>query len=186
MPNLILPAFLFVVGVFVSGCSGSASSNSPTATVDGATTSTSTSSAAARNTPAIACTDAEVERLVTTFIQAFNRGDTEVLDHVFAKEPGFEWYSTDRPGARLREPAYDRATLSRYFAARHARRGRLRLRSFRFSGNTHEGGGDSYGNFGYGLVRSADDLKPTRYHGKGAARCYEDGDVIFVWSMARE
>jgi hypothetical protein len=41
-------------------------------------------------------------------------------------------------------------------------------------------------NFEYGLTRSADDLAPTRYYGKGAAFCYRKrSDVIFVWSMGR-
>ena len=79
--------------------------------------------------------------------------------------PG-EWYSTDAPGERFNEDAYDRSTLVRYFAARHARGERLVLRWFRFNGNTN-GSGDPYGNFQYTLVRSADDLEPTRYHGKG-------------------
>jgi hypothetical protein len=69
-----------------------------------------------------------------------------------------------------------------YFAARHARDERLVLRSVRFNGNTP----GPYGNFEYRLTRSADDLQPTPYHGKGAALCYrERPDVIFVWSMGR-
>ncbi len=121
--------------------------------------------------------------MVRRFIEAFNRGEGDVLDRLFAPEPDFEWYSTEAPGERFREAAYDRSSLVDYFARRHARGERLRLRSFRFNGNTDAG--IPYGNFEYSLLRSADELGPTRYHGKGAARCLGNGDVIFVWAMGR-
>lgn len=99
--------------------------------------------------------------------------------------PGSGWYSTGPPGRRLRGAARDRSTLVAYFAARHERGERLRLRSFRFNGNADDGRGrDAYGNFEYGLIRSADDLAPARYYGKGAARCREGRSAIWVWSMA--
>ena len=38
----------------------------------------------------------------------------------------------------------------------------------------------------YSLTRSADDLEPTPYYGKGAAFCYrERPDILFVSSMGR-
>lgn len=101
----------------------------------------------------------------------------------FAREPEFEWYSTDAPGERLRGSAYDRSSLMPYFASRHAAGERLVLRSFKFNGNSST----PYGNFEYGLIRRAEDLRPTPYYGKGAAFCYRTrSDVIFVWSMGRE
>jgi hypothetical protein len=129
------------------------------------------------------CTADEVETVVRRFANAFNRGDLWALDSVFAQEPDFQWYSTDAPGQRSTPVADDRLSLMSYLAARHARGERLTLRSFRFNGNTPS----PYGNFEYRLTRSAGDLEPTPYHGKGAALCYRQRpDVIFVWSMGRE
>jgi hypothetical protein len=129
------------------------------------------------------CTKEEVETLVVRFIDAFNRGDLSALDSVFAQEPDFEWYSTDAPGERFTPLANDRSSLVPYFASRHAVGERLALRSFRFNGNSST----PYGNFEYGLSRSAEDVAPTPYYGKGAAFCYRyRSDVIFVWSMGRE
>jgi hypothetical protein len=129
------------------------------------------------------CTAGDVETLVRRFIDTFNAGDLSALDALFAREPEFEWYSTDAPGQRFTPLANDRPSLVPYFGARHALGERLTLRSFRFNGNS----GQTYGNFEYGLTRTAEDLQPTAYHGKGAAFCYRtQSDVIFVWSMGRQ
>lgn len=131
------------------------------------------------------CTAGEVETLVGRFIDAFNSGDLNGLDDVFAHEPEFEWYSTDAPGERFTPLANGRPSLLPYFAGRHALGEQLTLRSFRFNGNSARS--QPYGNFEYGLTRSAEDLEPTSYYGKGAAFCYSKrSDVIFVWSMGRE
>lgn len=131
------------------------------------------------------CTADEVETLVGRFLDAFNSGDLTGLDEIFAREPEFEWYSTDAPGERFTSLAKDRTSLLPYFAGRHALGEQLTLRSFRFNGNT--AARSPYGNFQYGLTRSAEDLEPTSYYGKGAAFCYRDrSDVIFAWSMGRE
>jgi hypothetical protein len=131
------------------------------------------------------CTAGEVETLVRRFIDAFNSGDLSALDQIFAHEPEFEWYSTDAPGERFTSLAKDRPSLVPYFAGRHALGEQLTLRSFRFNGNT--AARSPYGNFEYGLTRSALDLEATPYYGKGAAFCYRNrADVIFAWSMGRE
>jgi hypothetical protein len=130
------------------------------------------------------CTATEVRALVTSFIRAFNRGETEQLDSLFAGEPDFQWYSTGPPGTRLRTAAMDRSSLIRYFGGRHARAEHLTLRTFRFNGNTSAP--KPYGNFVFTLTRKARDLRPTRFHGKGAAHCYAWDDAIIVWSMARQ
>jgi hypothetical protein len=130
-----------------------------------------------------ACAAADVEALAGRFVDAFNRGDLGELDMVFAREPQFEWYSTNAPGERLLPIAMDRPSLVPYFSERHTRGERLTLRTFRFNGNTT--GARTYGNFEYTLTRQADDLTPTAYQGKGAALCYRNRpDAIIVWSMA--
>jgi hypothetical protein len=124
------------------------------------------------------CTRIEVRTVFFRFVDAFNRGDLKRLDRIFAREADFAWYSTDAPGVRFNEAAKNRSNLVPYFAERHALAERLVVRSFRRNGG---------GNFEYGLVRSADDLEPTPYYGKGAAQCYPNpSDTIFVWSMGRE
>lgn len=129
------------------------------------------------------CTAGEVEALVGRFVGAFNKGDAGELDDIFAREPEFEWYSTDAPGERLTPLANDRPSLVPYFRDRHALSEQLKLGSFTFNGNTT--GSRPYGNFVYTLTRSADDLGATPYRGKGAALCYRSrSDVIFVWSMS--
>jgi hypothetical protein len=132
------------------------------------------------------CAPSDVRGLVTSFIQAFNRGEGEVLDRLYAKEPDFKWYSTGGPGVRLRGAAMDRSSLLRYFEKRHTRAERLRLRTFRFTGNTKAQSLKSYGNFVFTLTRRAGDLAPTPYQGKGAAHCYAGDDQIIVWSMAKQ
>ena len=132
------------------------------------------------------CTADEVNALVLRFVDAFNRGDLGALDDIFAREPDFEWYSTDAPGERFTPVANDRLSLVPYFAARHALGEQFTLRSFRFNGNTARPL-RPYGNFEYGLTREAEDLPPAPYYGQGAAFCYRNrSDVIFVWSMGRQ
>lgn len=131
------------------------------------------------------CSAEEVEKLTQRFLAAFNGGDLGALAEFFAREPDFDWYSTDGPGERLVPLAYERDSLVSYFAGRHALGERLELRTFRFNGNT--AATRPYGNFLYSLTRSAHDLAPTPYEGKGAASCYrERADVIFVWLMRRQ
>lgn len=131
----------------------------------------------------VACAEDEVRTLVERFVDAFNEGELEMLDAVFAQEPDFEWYSTGAPGERLLPQAGYRESLVPYFEQRHELGEQLELRTFRFNGNTPRS--RPYGNFEYTLTRSADDLPPTVYGGKGAVLCYRARpDVIFVWSMA--
>ena len=129
------------------------------------------------------CTAEEVGALVDGFLAAFNAGDLNAVDSIFAREPEFEWYSTGAPGERLDPIARDRPSLGPYFAVRHAAGERLALRSVTFNGNTT--GSRTYGNFVYELERSASDLTSTLFRGKGAALCYRTRpDTIIVWSMA--
>jgi hypothetical protein len=130
------------------------------------------------------CSRAEVGQVVSKFAAAFNRGDGRTLARVVAREPRFQWYSTDAPGKRLGPAAGNRKTLGAYFARRHAAGERLRLVRVKVNGNT-DGGGGPYGNFEFDAMRSAHDLASTPYNGKGAVYCFRDrADMIFVWSMA--
>ncbi|MCP9484422.1 MAG: hypothetical protein MSC30_01045 [Gaiellaceae bacterium MAG52_C11] len=90
---------------------------------------------------------------------------------MFAREPDFQWYSAGPPGLRIMGAAYRRDTLLSYFRARHRNGDRLRLRSFRFNGNSN-----GFGHFEYRLERKARDYRAgTSFQipGKGAASCDE-------------
>ena len=126
------------------------------------------------------CTGTQVRSLVTQHIAAFNAGDRAKLERLWERDR-FQWYSTQAPGERFSEEAKRRSTLMRYFADRHTQHERLRLRSFRFNGNSN-----SYGHFEYRLWRSADELAtPQAVLGKGAATCGTAGRIA-VWSMGLE
>jgi hypothetical protein len=115
------------------------------------------------------CTAAAPRSAVSAFVAAFNAGDAYRLDGLFARRPRFQWYSSPTPGRRLRAAAANRGTLVEYFRARHARRDRLRLASFRFTGNSN-----GYGHFALVLRRSAADYRHGAWFGlvgKGAAIC---------------
>lgn len=120
--------------------------------------------------------------LVNRFVHAFNAGNERALQHLWAQRgEGFKWYSTDAPGQRLRREAKDRVGLGQYFARRHVAGEALHLTSFQFNGNTA-----GHGNFQYTLIRSAADLPPTAYIGKGAAVCDRMPRTLTVWSMSKD
>jgi hypothetical protein len=131
------------------------------------------------------CAGDEVQALAARFVASFNEGNLEELDRIFAQEPDFEWYVTGAPGERVElQAASDRESLVPYFRERHEVGERLTMNSFRFNGNSR--GPRIYGNFEYTLTRSANDLVPTAFGGKGAALCFEERpDQIIVWAMAR-
>lgn len=140
--------------------------------------------AAPKPTPTL-CSTTEVERAVARFVDAFNRGDRRTLASVWSDEPDFQWYSTPAPGERLRGVAQHRPSLIPYFLRRQAKGERLELTALRVNGNTEAP--RPYGNFDYHLIRRADDLRPTEYHGKGALHCHSarvGPDKLIVWSMA--
>jgi hypothetical protein len=128
------------------------------------------------------CTGKQVRSLVIQHIAAFNAGNLPKLDRLWERDR-FQWYSTQAPGERFNEEARRRSTLLRYFADRHAHHELLRLRSFRFNGNSN-----AYGHFEYRLWRSADELtEPVAVLGKGAATCGPPSTGrIAVWSMGLE
>ena len=123
------------------------------------------------------CTLAQGRALVESFVRAFNAGNTRRLNLIFAREPAFQWYSTGNPGQRFGAEAENRATLMRYFAARHRQRERLRLVTF-------VGGAAPRGDFGFGfhLERRAIGYGPRVLQGKGSLFCSAHGNRIIVWS----
>jgi hypothetical protein len=133
---------------------------------------------------AASCTDSASRQLVELFISSFNKGDTAELDRLFSSDV-FEWYSTDAPGTRVNQAAYDRAGLMAYFAERHREHEQLKLESFQFNGES-AGGLGALGNFEFELTRMADGLAPTSYGGKGVIACWSSPHTILRWSMGHE
>jgi len=130
------------------------------------------------------CTATETRSTVTRFVAAWNEGRLNALDGLVAREPVFKWFSSGAPGDRG-AAAYDRSSLRRYFARRHAQRDHLRIRFFRFNGSDVREDG-SYGHFEYKLERSAADYRqgePFDAVGKGAVNCSLARTAIAVWSM---
>jgi Domain of unknown function (DUF4440) len=122
----------------------------------------------------VPCTERRVQALALRFIEAFNAGDAQRLDRLFAPPGDFLWYVLDG------YTHTDRTTLVRYFEQEHSDGVGLRLTRFRFTGY-----GDGYGGFEFFLVRTTRQ-GAVDYHGKGASICHPDGaDVIAIWSMGR-
>src|SRR5260370_1727597 len=134
--------------------------------------------AMARSVPlgATSCSDSASRQLVESFITGFNKGDTAELDRLFSPDV-FEWYSTDAPGARVGQEAYDRAGLMAYFAERHREHAQLQLESLQFNGES-AGELGAVGNFEFELTRRADGLAPTSYGGKGGIACWSNPHTI--------
>jgi hypothetical protein len=174
-----VPAIPAVAISVAAGCSGSPDT-SPSPSTSPSPPSGQAIDASVAKAPR-PCKPREVNSLVADFSRAFNAGDLARLDLLFAPADSFQWYSTTGPGERFDPEASDRRTLVQYFQRRHARGEGLRLQSFRFNGN-----GFGFGHFEYGLVRSAEDMAPSPYYGKGAAICTRDRNVIAVWSMGEE
>jgi hypothetical protein len=131
------------------------------------------------------CTRAETRGAVTRFVAAWNRGDLAGLDGLIAPEPAFKWFSSGAPGNRG-AAAYDRSSLRRYFARRHARGDRIAIVFFRFNGSDARVDGD-YGHFEFTLRRSAQDYRQGEAFeavGKGAVNCSLPRTAIAVWSMS--
>lgn len=130
------------------------------------------------------CRPREVAELIQGFFESFNRGEPSAAQ-VFAPElaPELGWFSVTegaRGPGRRHFVARDRGTLSRYLAARHRRRERLRLIE------VSVGYSRGLGQIGFKVDRRADDLRglgirTRRAGGKGAIDCRRR--KIAVWSM---
>jgi hypothetical protein len=127
------------------------------------------------------CKGGEVRAAIVSFTRAFDRGDYESLDSLFAQPPEYQWYTTPGPGRVLAKGARGRASLISYFEARHARRDRLHLTEFQFNGNAPH-----WGNFGFAMRHSAAGFmggRPFPQGGKGAAICDSAGIRFIVFTF---
>lgn len=127
------------------------------------------------------CTKKITTKAIKSFIRAYNRGNSEKLDSLFAAEPEFQWYSSPAPGRRLGNAASRRATLVRYFKVRHRAGDRLHLRRFHFTGNSRY-----YSNYWFDLGRRANGYNRGRWFrtgGKGALICEGVQPKIIVISL---
>lgn len=127
------------------------------------------------------CSSRQIGAALGDFVNSFNRGEFERLDGLFAEQPAFEWFSSDRPGRRVGRVARNRDTLVRYFERRHAAHDRLGLGFFRFNGNSPR-----WGNFEARVRRSAADYRggqPFRTSAKGAAVCAASSVSFIVMSF---
>jgi hypothetical protein len=126
---------------------------------------------------------------VLEFVTAFNAGEQQRLNRVFADAPMFKWYSVTRSVPYDHFVAHSKAALLPYFARRHARNEGHAIMHFRYGGISRAPvGSRSYlvGNFSYRLLRWADDIgdgRPELYVGKGVVSCTSLGARLMVWSM---
>jgi hypothetical protein len=129
------------------------------------------------------CTAATTRDAVIAFVAAFNRGDYAALDAQFAQPPDFQWYSSPRPGLRLRGQSHRRDTLVAYFRWRHRVGDRLGLLDFQFNGDSGR-----YGNFGLKLRRAVPGFRHGerfRLEAKGALICARDSTKFIVMTFGQ-
>jgi hypothetical protein len=124
------------------------------------------------------CKAADVRQFLGEFVRAFNLGNRSQLTSLVSSE--FSWYTIDDPLPRLRAGLYTRGDALQYFVRRHKVGEKMRVIRVRFNGNS-----EAFGHFEFRLVRSARDLRPTKYQGKGATRCNRTGASLAAWSMGR-
>lgn len=162
----------------------------------------------ATETAPAGCTRSEAAQTVERFIAAFNQGDQGQLDRLFGAR--FMWYSVTEgdvqnggrgfiaygpkengvvaapPPAGSAIAVGTRDSLLPYFAERHTHGERLTLRSF---DGRYEALRNIY-NFGYRLIREADDIPPGLggpdhlAGGKGAIDCTDQ--TIMVWTTTQD
>lgn len=134
-------------------------------------------SATAASTPAC---DADVARsALANYVEAFNGGQYERLQLLFAREPGFAWYSVAPPFGRTGAISQRRSTLVSYFRARHLKREILRVVKFDFA-SSQERDGAVVTNFNGQLTRRAVDLPVERRGFKAVIRCGSSVQFIVV------
>ncbi len=141
-----------------------------------------TTPAAAGRPPEPRCSAAEARGIVHHFVEAYNRGDVDYLDQLWAQEPEFFWYFDNADPAR-RSPllSEDRKTLTSYFTQRALLGDQLHLRklSARWQRGWHAAWGISFE-----LHRVSDQPEAEGiFHGKGAVTCGRRGSLLHAWAM---
>jgi hypothetical protein len=109
-----------------------------------------------------------MERIVRSFLTAYNAGEQRLADRFFAPEGMFQWYSES--GRRKGGAARNRSTVNAYLRTRHAEGDQLTLVSLTLSGT----GGD----FAFSVRRPG---TPEPIPAKGALDC--DSRRFTVWSV---
>jgi hypothetical protein len=135
-----------------------------------------------RSRGGVRCDVVTLRATLVAFVGAYNRGDLRRLDRLFSRTR-FIWYSANPPGARVRDAAKSRATLSSYFRRRHARGDRLVLVGYRFNGLAR---GSELGHFDFRARRRADDFRDGVWFsltGKGALDCSQPPATFAVLSL---
>ena len=149
-------AAVAVVSVAIAGASGRA----PTEAAGGAVA---------------ACDAVSVERLVRTFVDAFNAGDRDRLARVWPRAM-FRRFAVTGTGTTF--AARKQTELLRYFAERHRRGERLRLDRVQPTRRARDAAG-----FRFEVTWTAHDGKGARYQGSGAAHCRAKRAGLAVWTM---
>ena len=124
------------------------------------------------------CTESSTRQVVTSFIDAFNKGDATRLDQLVAD---YSQYTTDAPGDFSSPAPRNRSELIAYFAQRHQAHERLTLESRQSSGQS----ANAF-NFQFELTRSADDLPAAPYTGSASVFCGNPSLTLINWGMGRE
>lgn len=114
-------------------------------------------------------------RIVRGVVDAFNAGDTQMLNRLVAPASMFAWFSAPGPQARLGRAAYRRLTLPEYVQRRHQRHERFVILTFGTSDQAD-------GNFGLVVVRQASDYPGRAVDAKGKIDCAGTPHLV-AWSV---
>lgn len=124
------------------------------------------------------CSRRESLKVLHSFVQAYNEGDSATLDRLVAPQEDFWWYQVlhaERPWPL----SVIRSTLPEYFEERNGYGDRLRLTKLQVEKRR---GGDGLWAIYFELGRRSEDPRPFaegKFHGKTQIRC-----SIEAWSMA--
>ena len=128
------------------------------------------------------CPLGQTRSAVRSVVVAFNQGNYEELETLFAQEPFFRWYTSPGPGRRWIKDE-QRAALIPYFRKRRAHDDKLHLLSL------HTGPlAEHWTNFSFEARRSAADYRAGewfRLNGKGAAICQTGRPELTVFTLGR-
>jgi hypothetical protein len=131
-------------------------------------------------TVARACDANSATSLVRSFVVAFNHGRAVEAGKAWAREPAFQWFSSNPPGKRLGSAAYDRSSLTAYFRSRARVHELLKITRFKAAYDPNR----NIVNFAGKLIRTSSGVVSAREKDfKGAAACTSDKPALIVWSM---